>query len=148
MNIYLLVHTGGSYSDWFHRNLHAYSDKNEAEKWVENNEITWTKIQNCLNQGNYRYLTNLEKSQIENKYPPNTPNRRINIKREIDQLQELYNQGRIDRILTALQCSDLNEEIIQKVIKNNFSSFLLKDIYNPSEIKIEKIEVKEGSKLY
>lgn len=138
---YVLVRTGGQYSDWYHNNLYVFLTKEEGEKFISDSNALHHKFrQYCFDYDNW--------DGSENYYEWNMLN---GIKEPIsgENWSKRYawaKQKELDRLTDLVQSQDYNLHEFERIelMKNNFS--------NPHEVfsdaEIEEVEIREGTQLW
>jgi hypothetical protein len=142
---YMVVRSGGEYSDAYHCNERFYLDRSEAEAWIEvqrEKSRVWNKFVSLCPKHPYSTDRIRFEEQADNLFPPGTPNRRRLIADKMREMQE--------------ECSAAWKIEILKICEANFPTLIervrmkswLNEESEETDYEIEEIEIPVGSRLY
>jgi len=138
---YVLVRTGGQYSDWYHNNLCVFLTKEEGDQFITDTNAKYAKFNPYCFNSNSHYLADfadewMRLNKIKDPLGGEDWARRYAWARqkELDRLTDL---------VQSAEC-ELHEFERIKLMANNFS--------NPYELiddaEIEEVQIMEGTRLW
>jgi hypothetical protein len=144
---YMVVASGGEYSDRYHYNERFYLDRSEAVAYIESKKEAareWNLfIEICPK---YPNLGSDNRPMGEKEavilYPPGTPNRRALIDSMVLQTQRKIQKEWFEECIKI--CENNFPHLIEKAKSVNF----LSEECEETDLQIEEIEIPVGSRLY
>jgi hypothetical protein len=144
---YMVVASGGEYSDAYHYNERFYLDRSEAEAYIKSKQedsITWNLfVEACPKFPHYGSNGRpIGEEEAVILYPPGTPNRKALINFMMMQTKDKIQKEWFEECIKI--CENNFPHLIEKAKSVNFLSKECEE----TDFEIEEIEIPVGSRLY